>query len=224
MNRNIQVGKTFNVFASEYIKVSNKYTVSRRYQKAAKYSKGCLLDLGGASGLFSASLGEEIKPVVLDISINMCKEAQLNNITKIVCADAENLPFNEKSFDSIVSLEMIYYLENPLQFIFEAERILKSDGTLVVSFYNSKLNFLVIIRSFMRKLKFRSMFIDDGNPNFTKLEDFYNLIDKTEFEIIEIENIVFIPFKIFNKLNLFLETTFLKKFALFNIVYLKKNS
>ena len=154
----------------------------------------------------------------------MCKEAQLNNITKIVCADAENLPFNEKSFDSIVSLEMIYYLENPLQFIFEAERILKSDGTLVVSFYNSKLNFLVIIRSFMRKLKFRSMFIDDGNPNFTKLEDFYNLIDKTEFEIIEIENIVFIPFKIFNKLNLFLETTFLKKFALFNIVYLKKNS
>ena len=76
----------------------------------------------------------------------------------------------------------------------------------------------------MRKLKFRSMFIDDGNPNFTKLEDFYNLIDKTEFEIIEIENIVFIPFKIFNKLNLFLETTFLKKFALFNIVYLKKNS
>ena len=222
MNNNIIVAKTFNKFANDYINLSNKYTVSRRYQIAAQYSFGKLLDIGGASGLFSAYLKEEITPFVLDISLNMCKQAKLNHIPKVVCADAETLPFNNNSFDSIVSLEMIYYLENPLKFILEAERILKSDGILVVSFYNSKLNFLVKIRGLLRKLKISRMFFDDGDPTFTRLEDFSELLDKTSFEILAIKKIVFIPFKTFNKINLLLEKTVLKSFALFNIVYLRK--
>ena len=222
MSKNIEVGKTFNNFASMYSEVSNQYTVSRRYQKASLFSKGRLLDIGGASGLFLNYLTKDVEPFVLDISYKMCEEAKKNKISNIVCADAEVLPFKSNSFDSVVSMEMIYYLENPERFILEVERILKFNGVLVLSFYNSKLNFLVRLRSFLRKLKVSRMFLDDGNPTFTKLEALYQFIEHTSFEIIKIESVIFFPFKIFDKINLALEKTFLSKYALFNIIYIRK--
>ena len=222
MSNNILVGKTFNNFASLYSEVSNQYTIARRYQKAALFSKGKLLDIGGASGLFLSYLSTNIEPTVLDISYKMCIEAKRNKISKIVCADAENLPFESNSFDSVVSLEMIYYLENPMSFIIEVERILKSNGIFVVSFYNSKLNFLVRLRGFLRKVKIGRMFIDDGNPTFTKLEALFQYIDNTSLEVIKIESVVFIPFKVFDKINKALERTFLRKYALFNIISMRK--
>ena len=222
MSNNILVGKTFNNFASLYSEVSNQYTIARRYQKAALFSKGKLLDIGGASGLFLSYLSTNIEPTVLDISYKMCIEAKRNKISKIVCADAENLPFESNSFDSVVSLEMIYYLENPMSFIIEVERILKSNGIFVVSFYNSKLNFLVRLRGLLRKVKIGRMFIDDGNPTFTKLEALFQYIDNTSLEVIKIENVVFIPFKVFDKINKALERTFLRKYALFNIISMRK--
>jgi len=222
MSNNIPVGKTFDNFTSLYSEVSNQYTIARRYQKAALFSKGKLLDIGGASGLFLSYLSTNIEPTVLDISYKMCIEAKRNKISKIVCADAENLPFESNSFDSVVSLEMIYYLENPMSFIIEVERILKSNGIFVVSFYNSKLNFLVRLRGLLRKLKIGRMFIDDGNPTFTKLEALFQYIDNTSLEVIKIESVVFIPFKVFDKINKALERTFLRKYALFNIISMRK--
>ena len=222
MSRNVEVGKIFNNFASMYSEVSNQYTVSRRYQKAALFAKGKLLDIGGASGLFVNYLKKDVEPFILDISHKMCQESRRNEISNIVCADAEKLPFKSNSFDSVVSMEMIYYLENPGKFIFEVERILKCDGVLVISFYNSKLNFLVKLRALLRKLRVSRMFVDDGNPTFTKLEVLYQFIDLTSLEIIKIESVVFFPFKIFDKINLALEKTFLKRYALFHIVSLRK--
>ena len=56
MSNNIDVGKTFNKIASTFNEVSNQYTIKRRYQKASSFSKGKLLDVGGASGLFLSFL------------------------------------------------------------------------------------------------------------------------------------------------------------------------
>jgi len=221
MNNNIHVGRTFNDFAGLYSEVSNQYTIKRRYQRAAFFSKGRLLDVGGASGLLLPFLKSNTQPIVIDISYNMCLEAKKNHNAEVICADAEALPFRERSFDTIVSLEVIYYLNNPSTFIVEIERILKPNGICILSFYNSKLDFLVTIRSFLRKLKFKKMFINDGDPSFTKLEDLYKYIDRTSLEISRIEKIIFIPFKGFDGINRILEKTFLKKYALFNIVVIQ---
>ncbi len=92
MGSNIDVGKTFNKFASLYSDVSNQYTIKRRYQKAASFSNGKLLDVGGASGLFLPFLKSNIQPIVLDISYNMCLEARRNHGANVICADAEKPP------------------------------------------------------------------------------------------------------------------------------------
>ncbi|MBT5399513.1 class I SAM-dependent methyltransferase [bacterium] len=222
MGSNIDVGKTFNKFASLYSEISNQYTIKRRYQIAASFSKGRLLDVGGASGLLLPFLKANIQPIVLDISYNMCLEVKRNHDIAIICADAEKIPFSSNSFDTVVSLEMIYYLNNPLNFIIEVERILKQNGLLVLSFYNSKLNFLVTLRGILRKLKLGNMFADDGDPSFTKLEELYQHLENTSLEVLSVNNVVFFPFKAFDGINRILEKTFLKRYALFNIVVIKK--
>ena len=224
MSNNIDVGKTFNKIASTFNEVSNQYTIKRRYQKASSFSKGKLLDVGGASGLFLSFLNSDIQPIVLDISYNMCSEVKLNYGANVVCADAEKLPFPHNSFDTVVSLESIYYLDNPLKFVIEVERVLKSNGVFVLSFYNSKLNFFVSLRGLLRRLKLGGMFFDDGNPSFTKLEALYQYIEGTSLEVSSVDNVVFFPYKIFDKLNLLLEKTFLNQYALFNMVIITKKS
>jgi ubiquinone/menaquinone biosynthesis C-methylase UbiE len=218
MGSNTDVGKVFNKFASLYSEVSNQYTIERRYRRAASLSKGRLLDVGGASGLLLSFLEGDIYPIVLDISYGMCIESKSNHGVDVICADAEKLPFSDDSFDTVVSLEMIYYLNNPLNFIIEVERILKQDGLLILSFYNSKLSFLVTLRELLRKLKLGNMFADDGNPNFTKLEDLYQYLENSPLKVISINSIVLFPFKIFDRVNQILEKTFLGRYALFNIV------
>jgi 2-polyprenyl-3-methyl-5-hydroxy-6-metoxy-1,4-benzoquinol methylase len=222
MKKNIDVGRTFNEFAELYNEVSNQYTIKRRYQRAASFSKGKLLDVGGASGMLLPFLNPNTESIVVDISYNMCLEAKKIYNAEVICADAEALPFVERSFDTIVSLEVIYYLRNPSAFIEEIERLLKPNGLCILSFYNSKLNFLVTIRSYLRKLKFKKMFINDGDPSFTKLEELYRYIDGTSLEISKVDSMIFIPFKSFDRINRILENTFLKKFALFNVVVIKQ--
>ena len=222
MSNNIDVGKTFNKFAPVFNEVSNQYTMRRRYQKASLFAEGKLLDIGGASGLFLSFLETDIQPVILDISYNMCIEAKLNLGANVVCADAEKLPFPNNSFNTVVSLETIYYLDNPLKLIIEVERVLKSNGVFVLSFYNSRLNFFVSLRGLLRRLKLGGMFFDDGNPSFTKLEDLYQYLEGTSLEVFSVDNVVFFPFKIFDKLNILLEKTFFKKYALFNIISIRK--
>ncbi len=157
-SNNIDVGKIFNKFAPVFNKVSNQYTMKRRYQKASSFSKGKLLDIGGASGLFFSFLNSDIQPILLDISYNMCLEAKLNHGANVVCADAEKLPFPDNSFDTVVSLETIYYLDKPLNLVIEVERVLRSNGVFVLSFYNSRINFLVSLRSALRRFKLGGMF------------------------------------------------------------------
>lgn len=222
MGNNIDVGKTFNKFAFLYSDVSNQYTIKRRYQKAASFSNGKLLDVGGASGLFLPFLKSNIQPIVLDISYNMCLEARRNYSADVICADAEYLPFSDSSFDTVVSLEVIYYLSDPSKFIIEVERILKQNGLLVLSFYNSKMNFLVTLRSLLIKLKLGNMFADDGDPSFTKLEELHQYLKNTSFDVLSVNNVVFFPFKALDRINRILEKTFLKRYALFNIVVIKK--
>ena len=104
MKKNIDVGRTFNEFAELYNEVSNQYTIKRRYQRAASFSKGKLLDVGGASGMLLPFLNPNTESIVVDISYNMCLEAKKIYNAEVICADAEALPFVERSFDTIVEV------------------------------------------------------------------------------------------------------------------------
>jgi ubiquinone/menaquinone biosynthesis C-methylase UbiE len=55
----------------------------------------------------------------------------------LVGFDAHHLPFSSRAFDVIELHEAIYYMAEPIQVFRECRRVLRDDGTLIVSTINS---------------------------------------------------------------------------------------
>ena len=96
------------------------------------------------------------KVVGIDYSQKMLNmaEAELKlykisrNKYKLILANATNLPLNNKSFDLVLATGLTDYMtdQDDLKFLQEAVRVLKPNGSLIVSFPVEKSPF-----SFMRK-------------------------------------------------------------------------
>lgn len=111
--------------------------------------KGCLkcLDVGCGPGLFSILLSQEGYQVTsLDYSPGMIEKAKRNLdeagfIPDIVRADATKLPFENESFDYIVSRNLVWNLENPEAAYKEWLRVLKPGGRILVIDANHYLHY-----------------------------------------------------------------------------------
>ena len=101
---------------------------------APKKEKLKVLDVGAGPGLFSILMslaGHEVTAV--DISSEMIENAKENakqydvNIN-FVQVDGINLPFEDKSFDYIISRNVLWNLEYPKEALQEWKRLLNDDG------------------------------------------------------------------------------------------------
>jgi 2-polyprenyl-3-methyl-5-hydroxy-6-metoxy-1,4-benzoquinol methylase len=106
-----------------------------------------ILDVGAGDGLLAETLLKEAKTLTaLDISLKRIKRcAQRCKNGYFIVADAEELPFNKKSFDVIVASELIEHLIEPEKFLRSAYNTLKKGGTLIIStpsglFYENNLD------------------------------------------------------------------------------------
>ncbi len=101
-----------------------------------------VLEVGFGSGIGLEYLSKYARKVAgCDIDAqNVSKASQcygkVEKIEKILCADAHNLPFEDDSFDLVVSFETIYYLKRPEVFISESRRVLREKGMLLIGTVN----------------------------------------------------------------------------------------
>jgi len=58
------------------------------------------------------------------------------NRVQVHLLDAQHLPFKDNSFDVVILYEAIYYLTQPEQFLFEARRVLRKGGVLLIATVN----------------------------------------------------------------------------------------
>lgn len=91
-----------------------------------------------------------IKYTGIDISETMHQEAKMRNemfVNQVdfVLYEGKKLPFGDKTFDKIFSVNTVYFWENPIEYVNEIYRILKDNGTFVLTFAQ---------RDFMEKLPF----------------------------------------------------------------------
>jgi len=91
--------------------------------------------VSGGDILFSLYKNGYKNLLALDIN-NYIKYPELNNYFKEMDASRNNIPVETASLDIILSIALIEHLENPINFINEAIRVLKSGGRLIVSFPN----------------------------------------------------------------------------------------
>jgi ubiquinone/menaquinone biosynthesis C-methylase UbiE len=98
-----------------------------------------ILDLGCGHGRLAGRLIHRGKGLIVgvDLSLEMLKQAHVHEFPRIQ-ANAVDLCFKDESFDTVVSMGMFEYLEDPTPFLIEINRILKIDGALVFTFHQMK--------------------------------------------------------------------------------------
>lgn len=112
-----------------------------------------ILEIGhGNAGHVKSILkrAQNIRYTGIDISGTMHNEAKrMNELfrdqTDFVLYDGEKLPFEDKTFDKIFTVNTVYFWKQPVDYLNEIYRVLKKTGTFVLTFGQ---------RDFMEKLPF----------------------------------------------------------------------
>lgn len=90
-----------------------------------------ILDLGAGDGVLNQFIENPSNLLSLDLSFNMLKNNKNKNKIQ---ASITNLPLKNNSIPNIICLTAIQDIENTKEAISEINRILKSKGTLILSF------------------------------------------------------------------------------------------
>lgn len=114
-----------------------------RYDFAKNYCKDKnVLDVASWSGYWSFALSHVAKQVYwLDVSsdaITYCKEHIKNKNLTFVLWDGKKIPFDDNTFDIVVSFETIEHIIDYDNFLKEIKRVLKKNWILLISTPNFK--------------------------------------------------------------------------------------
>ncbi|MFH0960559.1 MAG: methyltransferase domain-containing protein [Pseudomonadota bacterium] len=105
-----------------------------RYHFAASHCKDKdVLELACGPGIGLGLLSECSRSLVAgDIDEKILEIARCNSSAECGLIDAQQLPFDDNSFDVVVLFEAIYYLKEPHQFVSECQRVLREGGCVIV--------------------------------------------------------------------------------------------
>lgn len=113
-----------------------------RYSWAASLGKNkSILELASGPGIgfgimaekASHVVGADIDPIQVRMGNDYYKER-----FQLIEASAEKIPFESGTFDVVLILEAIYYIENTQDFINEVKRVLKPNGLFLISYPNNE--------------------------------------------------------------------------------------
>ena len=114
----------------------------QRYRFALQFCKDKeVLEVACGGGMGLGYLAKVAKKVVggdidKDILKYPLERYEGKDKIKVEEFDAQNLPFEDKSFDVVILYEAIYYLPEPEKFVSEAHRVLKDNGVLLICTVN----------------------------------------------------------------------------------------
>jgi len=133
---------------SEYNRLANHY--DRRWQTYVEKSTrqtltriplkdgAMVLDIGCGTGMLLAELQAGAVPLYLygvDISSGMLEQARLRlgRDVNLSNGSSEKLPFADAIFDCVTTVSSFHYWQDPEQGLAEIRRVLKPNGTLVIT-------------------------------------------------------------------------------------------
>lgn len=94
-----------------------------------------ILDLGAGTGAVAKYIlkrNSEKEIIALDICQNMLDRIKDLRITTI-CADAEEIPFKDRSFDVVISRQCLHYIKDLDKVLNEVNRVLKPGGIFILA-------------------------------------------------------------------------------------------
>ena len=188
-------------FAEEFDSKMNMYDTNKRLHvffnelltEDIMHKK--LLDAGCGTGWFSKWACDRGADVTsMDLGEGLLTQVAAKCASKRVVGSILDIPFNDESFDIIVSSEVIEHTPNPDKAIAELYRVLKSGGIMLLSVPNKIWYFSLWIA---QKLKLRRY---DSYENWQDWSSLKNKLRSTGFEIDVMQGIHMFPF-VFRFLN-----------------------
>ena len=132
----VVIGRLMNVF--------NKQMYNSAHELLELESNDNLLEIGFGNGQFIKDMCRRIEPghySGIDISNTMIKYAKQKNKSLIrsgkvslIKSNANNLPFDNNTFNKVLTINTIYFWDNPKGVMKEVKRVLQPGGKFVVSF------------------------------------------------------------------------------------------
>lgn len=173
--------KHFNETASDYNNSSDGKFVEPMYdvivKEIQKLENGKILDVGCGNGnLFTFLSDEKYELYGIDFSENMIREAKNNCKQKaeFFVADAENLPFNDNTFDIVVCNASFHHYIHPNTVLEEMHRVLKDGGKLLIGDPYMPTIVRPVVNLFTK-------FSDSGDYHFYGLDEMKKLFRKNGF-------------------------------------------
>ena len=123
--------KNWEIYDDWFEKHKNAYSSELKALKKVT-SEGFGLEVGVGSGRFAQPLGVKIG---IDPSRNMLKLAKERGI-QVIQGVGEELPFRDGTFDFVLVIVTLCFVENPVSVMTEAGRVLKRSGRLIVGEIN----------------------------------------------------------------------------------------
>jgi 2-polyprenyl-6-hydroxyphenyl methylase/3-demethylubiquinone-9 3-methyltransferase len=174
----------------ETLHLSNHFNKSRfeffdSYIPSLKGLK--VLDIGCGGGLaceFLAKLGANVSGI--DLSLNSIKAAQehaakSNLHIDYQCGVAENLPYDENTFDAVMCFDVLEHIEDLEKVISEAYRVLKRNGTFFFDTINrtfkSKVIMIWLLEDILKQIP---RGLHDWNK-FIKPDELIDVMEKSGF-------------------------------------------
>ncbi len=144
-----------------------------------KFEKG--LEVGVGTGRFAAPLRIQYG---VEPSKKMAEMARKRGI-KVIEGIAENLPFEDESFDLVLLVTTICFVDDVIKTLKEAYRVLKPNGYLIVGFIdkNSPLG------EYYQKIKEKNPFYREAN--FISTEELLEDLKKVGFKDFKIVQTIF---------------------------------
>ena len=160
-----------NKVRDDYNTISKHFSETRRglpkeYHSLAEYVKNGdkVLDIGCGNGRFLYALyNKDVDYCGIDASEEMIELAKFKfPKAGFLRADALDLPFENNSFDKIISMAVLHHIpcgDLRSDFMREARRVLKKDGLLVLTvwnLWNHKKPLILLLKYFVLKIIGRS--------------------------------------------------------------------
>ena len=92
-----------------------------------------LLDLGCGTGIVSQDLRAHAAVTSLDYAAEALHFCTRRDLTRLVRADAQTLPFADAGFDLVVALDTLEHLEDDVRGMQEMRRVMKPGGTAIIN-------------------------------------------------------------------------------------------
>lgn len=101
-----------------------------------------VLDIGIGNGQISKYIFKNHPKMAVGIDIeedSVNKAKTCGKYNKVICVNAEKMPFKDKSFNSVVSNSTFEHIENDINAVSEVRRILKNNGLFFLTVPNASL-------------------------------------------------------------------------------------